>query len=846
VLLHWATLTNRFHPTFDCASCWLTQTESASSHLDRAYAKIALGQRLFLLFSDELAYWIASESNTRWISTVVSAETVPLQICADGIFLEAGKLPFTSLLAEQFAEISGMGVASRNWSDLYVGDTDWCSILTSMPSIACAVQNTRAAVFSDYVGQFDYEKESLATMMVIIPAACFTLSVLGVVLCSIRYWREIRHGLQALMAIETCSKEAASQAISSGFDPPLRIASFPRLGSNVGAIGIFVLVVVMLAALDTLIVIVFYEGSRTAMSIGQMERWNFRSGSMLPQAYEASIHLLSAWFWQGLGASPALIDHQIALTKKSLAQIAESSADMYAREKNDLSLLGVDVQIDKWLSGTDCPIPANVTDLHDLYNCSYLNSLYLMFADLCQFILHNMEKSSAALNTSETTHLTHLVMRHLAFHSQDFENHLIRLTEDYIDHFTDVLIMCMIFGLILIIALVFTLVAWRTSLRIGFDGLLLLVKRLPPQAIASHPALMSRLIVGESLAHETEMTAPQAIAVHADIGLLAFDGELVIQFLNPCISRIFGYSPERLLGQRLSLLFASSNRDEIIEQLDTCIRRRSNLGFTAECWCVNEQDVEIRCRVEFEQLDHYQSNSRFLLAIREVSQVSSDRHRAQAAKRANHELMSALVPAEVSDCLTAAGQTLSFSVTEASIILIEIAGLQEMACQVTPEQLLGQVQSVLSALHTQLRKCPKMTHIRVVGNVCMCASGLFSSDLDGSVQELFLFAFQCLEDVIDMNAKMITDIELRIGIATGGPIHAGVLGQEKLTFELLGRPIQMAARLLAQANLGSILMCPYTRQFLRATNCGLVERQRVTFGSHISVDAYSLTYAPVD
>jgi class 3 adenylate cyclase len=162
---------------------------------------------------------------------------------------------------------------------------------------------------------------------------------------------------------------------------------------------------------------------------------------------------------------------------------------------------------------------------------------------------------------------------------------------------------------------------------------------------------------------------------------------------------------------------------------------------------------------------------------------------------------------------------------------------------VTPEQLLHHLSSMLELFQNQLRKFTDVTHIRVCGNVYMCASGLFTVDLDQSVQDALSFAFQCIDDVLDLNMKVNTDIELRIGIATGGPICAGFVNSDKLAFEVVGQPVRIAARCQSQAQPRSIVMCANTYRFLRAPQCNEVEKQTLTIGGRRSIEAYSLQYS---
>ena len=52
-----------------------------------------------------------------------------------------------------------------------------------------------------------------------------------------------------------------------------------------------------------------------------------------------------------------------------------------------------------------------------------------------------------------------------------------------------------------------------------------------------------------------------------------------------------------------------------------------------------------------------------------------------------------------------------------------------------------------------------------------------------------------LDSVSDLNKELNESLKIRVGINTGGPIVAGVLGVGKPTFEILGPTINMAQQM---------------------------------------------------
>lgn len=57
------------------------------------------------------------------------------------------------------------------------------------------------------------------------------------------------------------------------------------------------------------------------------------------------------------------------------------------------------------------------------------------------------------------------------------------------------------------------------------------------------------------------------------------------------------------------------------------------------------------------------------------------------------------------------------------------------------------------------------------------------------------FGFDCIEVIEDIDMKNNYNLAVRVGISTGGPIIAGVLGEDKLDFEIFGEEISFTSKL---------------------------------------------------
>ena len=79
----------------------------------------------------------------------------------------------------------------------------------------------------------------------------------------------------------------------------------------------------------------------------------------------------------------------------------------------------------------------------------------------------------------------------------------------------------------------------------------------------------------------------------------------------------------------------------------------------------------------------------------------------------------------------------------------------------------------------------------------MAAGGIFSELNQPAVhaKETVEFGLAAIDNVLQLNQEKNEKLQIRVGVNTGGPIVAGVLGTEKPTFEILGPAINMAQQM---------------------------------------------------
>jgi hypothetical protein len=304
LILNWANVTHRNFPTFDSSKCWLTGARERLNYQDVAIQDIYEAQAYYRQFHDELSDWVGELSDDDWVVDAVVAADVPLVVCWNGVPNVQSNISMLPMLSYQFSMLASMTIVSFNWSDVYVSNNAWCACLATVDMLGNAIHKCRELVHEDYKATYGEYEENYRLASIVAPIVLFVLFAPAVPIVVYYVGYEMADLVQTLLETEETWKAEASQALSrdneSAVNPVAITGSACPLFLVLYALGSVFLVLGVAAFLTTAL----DACSSTATVVVQIEQWDFTSTTRLPQAYEACIHLLNAWFYESIGGKP--------------------------------------------------------------------------------------------------------------------------------------------------------------------------------------------------------------------------------------------------------------------------------------------------------------------------------------------------------------------------------------------------------------------------------------------------------------------------------------------------------------------------------------------------------------
>jgi class 3 adenylate cyclase len=178
--------------------------------------------------------------------------------------------------------------------------------------------------------------------------------------------------------------------------------------------------------------------------------------------------------------------------------------------------------------------------------------------------------------------------------------------------------------------------------------------------------------------------------------------------------------------------------------------------------------------------------------VRYNTLIASERSRSD-------QLLRSILPPSLVGRVQAGEKNISFAVSSATVVFIDIVSFTPWCGSSPADKVMMTLNNMFKRFDANCNSYPTMTRIKCIGDCYMAAGGVFDQVNQPAehAKEVVSFGLNCLDSMVEMNAELNEKLQIRVGINTGGPIVAGVLGGGvgKPTFEILGPAINMAQQM---------------------------------------------------
>lgn len=185
-----------------------------------------------------------------------------------------------------------------------------------------------------------------------------------------------------------------------------------------------------------------------------------------------------------------------------------------------------------------------------------------------------------------------------------------------------------------------------------------------------------------------------------------------------------------------------------------------------------------------------------------ASQVSSRETELRQRDLENNELLESILPVEIARRVRQDSEELiADRIENVSVMVAVMRGFADEADRRRPEEVVQLMDQLVSEFDEAAAK-NGVERVKIAGETFVAASGMTIPRLDHAQRTLALS-----QDLVRLigrfNRRNGTHIDIRIGIDSG-PVISGVIGKRKFAFDLWGRTVSIAHRILVEGDHNTI------------------------------------------
>jgi len=756
--------------------------------------------RLFIQSVSKLA---ATENvNVYELTGVLIDSVVPVVYCTNGVPTPPEYLDLKTMLAYEYMAESLL-VGRTNFDEWWTTEELFCTLFSTYPNIIDAFITLRNRLDIYQQGKSTSISNTIKQAELLLPVGFFFVAFIPPLVFIFFFNSEIKGLLKMMINIDKPSKTLAEAAISKRSD---EINEDQFHSENIVSSNCFICsgVILFFTFICFVMAIFVFILSETISLNDQFyinSQWSYYSSIRSSLIADSVLYInLLAFIHHPIrsqtnATNVTFLNNMIA---KYLVGINNMKETLLMGSSTVKSIIGHDSVIDSLSIQEQCKTPDNA-DLHDIYECSSTNQQLSMFINMVGEIQKKVVSLNGSANDFSMANMYHLALEHLIPSVQKMDKRLISLMSENVDYFGSLVNYMLITGIIISIVVFLILIQIKKKLDEAHRSALMILRRVPPSGIVNNQELVDYLIGRSINKNKANMSITSSVFHKTTDGIVCVSLSGVIEEINNSVSRILGSTPEQLLGQSIRSIFFDEDSTKVTNQMQLMANKQSANTFEGHMQCINDSEQTVHCKVSIHgmTLSSNKEIESFVIIIRDETQLIEQQESAELAKKNSETLLFQILPRDIIIRLNQGEKDISFIVPHASIMFIDIVKFSEYSSNLSPQEILGNLSLLFGAFDEALQKYPLMTKIKLIGDVYMCAAGLFATDDNPAshATEIVRFALECLQKLDDVNLKLNASLSVRIGVNTGGPIIAGVLGTDKPVFDIIGDPINIASRL---------------------------------------------------
>lgn len=284
------------------------------------------------------------------------------------------------------------------------------------------------------------------------------------------------------------------------------------------------------------------------------------------------------------------------------------------------------------------------------------------------------------------------------------------------------------------------------------------------------------------------------VASKTNNAVIIFDNNGVIDWANDGFVNLYGYSKEEFgekFGNTVKDFCKHDDKEDLINSIIKDKKQATYVSKIEDRFEINKwKQTTITPVIVRDEIQSY------IVVESDITRVKEAEFKIQEEKEKADKLLLNILPEETAEELKTKGKATPRFYRSVSVLFADIQDFTKLAENLTPEELVHDLQSYFSRFDDAVNKY-FVEKIKTMGDAFLCVGGIpmrnkshpFDTVLVGLALQRIIREFGKEREESGRRA-----LQLRIGIHSG-PVIAGVVGKQKMTYDIWGDTVNIAKRI---------------------------------------------------
>lgn len=297
--------------------------------------------------------------------------------------------------------------------------------------------------------------------------------------------------------------------------------------------------------------------------------------------------------------------------------------------------------------------------------------------------------------------------------------------------------------------------------------------------------------------------------------VLIYDENENLDYVNEGFYQLYGFTKQEFIekyGSTFDAFCTLNQKEELKEKL---FHKKDSISFVRE---FDSKELQKRWKQTnvTPVFDTFGVLQNFIVIETDITKIKNVEKHIQEEKEKADKLLLNILPEETAEELKSKGKATPRFYRSTSILFADIQNFTKKAENFTPEELVQVLQNYFSRFDDA---CTKffVEKIKIIGDAFLCVGGipLKNNSHPFDTVLLGLELQKIMKEIANEQTKIDTsDWKLRIGIHTG-PLVAGVVGKQKIAYDIWGDSVNIAKRIESACIVGTVNISAETYRYVK-------------------------------